>query len=138
MEVESGNVDNQHRHLNPIQARGALCAPSPKSQHIFKTAWSLELLLRHFSFYVFSIKKSSVKPISPHVCCHGNHTTFWLIFENLNHHCFQVFPPEKNILRDNLCFGHHNTLRSLIIAYIRTVTMKTFQKIIFPKYGHQH
>ena len=51
---------------------------------------------------------------------------------------FQVFPPEKNFLWDNLCFGHHNTLRRLIIANIRTVTLETFQKIILPKYGHQH
>ena len=51
---------------------------------------------------------------------------------------FQVFPPEKNFLWDNLpCLGHHNTLRSLIIADIRTVTLETFQKIILPKYGHE-
>ena len=77
-----------HSFVNPIQAGGALCAPSPKSQHIFKTAWSLELLFCDFSFYVFSIQKSSVPPISPNVCCHGNHATFWLIFENSNRHCF--------------------------------------------------
>ena len=52
---------------------------------------------------------------------------------------FQVFPPERNFLEDNLlCFGHHNTLRSLIITNIRTVTNGTFQKIILPKYGHRH
>ena len=51
---------------------------------------------------------------------------------------FQVFPPERNFLWDNLlCFGHHNTLRSLIISNIRTVTMETFQKIILPKHGHR-
>ena len=34
---------------------------------------------------------------------------------------FQVFPPERNFLWDNLlCFGHHNTLRSLIQAHIRS------------------
>ena len=49
---------------------------------------------------------------------------------------FLVIPPERNFLWDNLlCFGHHNTLRSLFIANIRTVTLKTFQKIILPKYG---
>ena len=125
--------------FNPIQAKGALCANSPKSQHIFKTAWSLELLLCDFPYCVFSIQKSSVPPNSHHVCCHGNHATFWLVFENSNHHCFPVFPPERNFLWDNfLCFWHHITLRSLIIANIRTVTMETFQKIILPKYGHQH
>ena len=126
-------------HVNPIQARGALCAPSPKSQHIFKTAWNLELLLCDFSLYVFSIKKCSVPPISPQLCCHGNHATFWLILNTQIAIVFQVFPPEKNFLWDKLlCFGHHNTLRSLIIANIRTVTMETFQKIILPKYGHRH
>ena len=52
---------------------------------------------------------------------------------------FQVFLPERNFLCDNLlCFGHPNTLKSLIKANIRTVTMETFQKIILPKYGHRH
>ena len=52
---------------------------------------------------------------------------------------FQVFPPERNLLWDSLlCFGHPNTLKSLIIANIRTVTMETFEKIILPKYRHQH
>ena len=52
---------------------------------------------------------------------------------------FQVFPPERNFLWDNLlCFGHHNTLRSLIKANIRAVTMERFQKIILPNYGHWH
>ena len=50
---------------------------------------------------------------------------------------FQLFPPERNFLWDNLlCFGHHNTLRSSIKAYIRSVTVERFQKIILPKYGH--
>ena len=48
---------------------------------------------------------------------------------------FQVFPSERNLLQDN---EHPNTLRSLIIANIRTVTMETFQKIILLKYGHRH
>ena len=125
--------------LTQSRPGGALCVPSPKSHHMFETAWSLELLLGDFSFYVFSIKKSSVPSISPHLCCHGNHSTFWLNFENSNRHCFQVFPPERNFLWDSLlCFGHPNTLRSLIIANIRTITMETFQKIILPKYGHGH
>ena len=52
---------------------------------------------------------------------------------------FQVFPHEKNFLWDTLLwFGHNNTLRSLIIAKIRTVTMETFQEIILPKYAHRH
>ena len=126
--------------INRIQAREHFVTPSQKAQHIFKTAWNLELLLFDFSFYVFSIQKSSVPPISPHACCHGNHATFWLLFLKTQIAIvFQVFPPERNFLWDNLiCFGHHHTLRSLIIANIRTVTMETFQKIILPKYGHRH
>ena len=52
---------------------------------------------------------------------------------------FRVITPERNFLLDNLlCFEHHNTLRSLNKANIRTVTMETFQKIVLPKYGHKH
>ena len=52
---------------------------------------------------------------------------------------FQVFLPESNFPWENLLrFRHHNTLRSLIKANIRTVTMETFQKIILPKYGPRH
>ena len=77
-------------NLNPIQARGRghFVPSSPKSKNIFKTAWSPKLLLCDLSFYVFSIEKSSVPPISPYVCCHGNHAIFRLIFENTNLRCF--------------------------------------------------
>ena len=52
---------------------------------------------------------------------------------------FQVFPPERNFLLDELlCFGHHNTLRSLIKANITTVAMERVQKFILPKYCHRH
>ena len=51
---------------------------------------------------------------------------------------FQEFPPERNFLWDNVYLKHPNTLKSLIKANIRTVTMGTFQKIILPKDGHQH
>ena len=113
---------------------GALCAPpSPISQHISKMAWSLQLLLGEFSFYVYSFPKSSVPPISPHVCCHGNHATFRLIFESQNSIVFQVFPPERNFPWDNfLCIGHQNSLISSIKANIRSVTVETFQKSFCP------
>ena len=39
-------------------------------------------------FYVSFFQKSSVPPISPHVCCHGNQATFRLIFENSILDCF--------------------------------------------------
>ena len=52
---------------------------------------------------------------------------------------FQVSPPEKNFLWDNrLSLGQHITLRSLIEANIKSVTVEKFQKIILPKYGYQH
>ena len=37
-----------------------------------------------------------------------------------------------------LCFGHHNTFRSLIEAPIRSVNVEKLQKFILPKYGHQY
>ena len=64
---------------------------------------------------------------------------FSIIFKTQISIVFQVFPHEKNLLWDNpLCFGHHNTLRSLIEVNIRSVTstVERFQKIILPKYGH--
>ena len=117
--------------LNPIQARRHIVPPvaSPKSRHIFKTAWGLEFLLCDFSFYKFSIQKSLVPPISHHVCCHGSHTTFRLIFKTQIFSVFQVIPPERNHLWNNLlCFGHHYTLRSLIEGNIRSVTVERLQK----------
>ena len=125
--------------INPIQARGPFVPPSRKSQRIFKTAWSLELLLCQFSFYLYSIQKKSVPPISHHVCCHGNHEIFGLYLKTQISIVFKVFPSRRNFLWDNfLCFGHHNSLLSSIKAIIRTVTMETVQKILLPKYGHQH
>ena len=136
----SRSIMMKHRTCWPYLGQGAaLCAPSLKSHHIFKTALSLKLLLCDFYFYVSSITKSSVPPIIPHVCSHGNHATFGLILKPRTTIVFQVFPHERNFMWDILlCFGHHNTLRSLIIANIRTATMETFQKIILPKYGHRH
>ena len=47
---------------------------------------------------------------------------------------FQVFPPERILLGDNLLwFGHKNSLISSIKANIRPVSMETFQKILLPK-----
>ena len=57
---------------------------------------------------------------------------FGLILKTLISIVIQVFPPDRNFLWDNLlCFGHHNILRSLVKANIRTVTMEIFQKVIF-------
>ena len=122
------------KNLTLSRPAGHFVPPSPQSQHIFKPAWSLELLLWEFSFYVFSIQKSPVPSISPDVSCHGNHPTFRFNLETQISIVFQVFPPERNFLWDNLlCFGHHNTLRSSIKANIRTVAMERFQEIILAK-----
>ena len=64
---------------------------------------------------------------------------FGLILKTQISHVFQVFPAEKNFLSlqvSLLGFRHHNTLRSVIEANIRSVTVERFQKIILPKYGH--
>ena len=51
---------------------------------------------------------------------------FGLILKTQIAFVFQVYPPERNFFGENLlCFGHHNTLRSLIIANNRTVTTIT-------------
>ena len=47
---------------------------------------------------------------------------------------FQVTPTERIFLWENLPF-RHNTLRSLVEANIRSVTVERFHKIILPKYG---
>ena len=65
---------------------------------------------------------------------------FALILKTFISIVFQVFLYErKNFLWVNiLCFGPHNTLRSLIKAGIKTVTMESLQKIVLPNYGHKH
>ena len=64
---------------------------------------------------------------------------FWLLFENLNPNVFQVIPPERKFLWDNLLsVRHHNTIRSSIKANVRTVTMKSFENIILLEYGHEN
>ena len=126
-------------NFNPIQARGAHCAPSPKSQHIFKTVWSLEFPLCDFSFYEFPFWKVQFNQSALMYVAMATIQLFGLILKTWISIVFQVFPPERNVLWDNfLCFGHHYTLIIAIKANIRTVTMETLQKIILPKCGHQH
>ena len=125
--------------FNPIQARGHYVSTSPKSQHIFQTAWSLELLICDFSSMYFPLRKVQFYQSALMHVAMATMQLFGLFFKTEIAIVFQVIPPEKNFLWNNLlCFWHHNTLRSLIIANIRTVTMETFQKIILPKYGHRH
>ena len=95
------------------------------------------------AFWLFFLcifhSESSAPPISPHVCCHDNDTTNRLFLKTRISNVFRLFQAERNFLLDKrLGFGHHETLRSLIKANNRTVTMETFEKIILPKYGHRH
>ena len=125
--------------FNPIQARGALCAPhlndSISSKRLgvwiycFVTFLSMYFPLRKVQFHQSALMYVAMATMQ----------LFGLFLKTRIAIVFQVFPPERNFLWDNLlCFGHHNTLRSLIIANIKIVTMDTVQKTILPKYGHQH
>ena len=123
--------------LNPIQAREHFVSPSPKSQHIFKTAWSLELLLYDFLSIYFPFRKVRFHQSALMYVATATIQLFGLFLKTRFAIVFQVFPPDRKFLWDSLiCFGHPN-LKSLIKTTIRTVTMETFQKIIFPKYGHR-
>ena len=133
---QDGPKDKKYSSFILSRPGGTLCPLTKITAYLQN---GLELLFCDFCLYVFSIKKSSVPPISRHVCSHGNHAISGLFLRTRIAIVFQVFPPERNLLWDNLlCFGHPITLRSLIEANIRTGTMETFQKIILPKYGHQH
>ena len=100
---------------------------------------SKRLGLGSFYFMTFiSIQKFSVPPISPLGCCHGNMQLFCIILKTRISVVFQVYPPERNLLWGNiLCFGHHNTLRSLMKAHIRSATEERFQKIVLLNFGHR-
>ena len=126
------------RALTLSRPGGTLCPPSPISQHILKTAWSLELLLCDFYIYLYiPFRKVQFHQSALMYVAMATKPLFGLFLKTRIAIVFQVFPPERNFLWDSLiCFGHHNTLRSLIIANIRTVTMETFKKIILPKHGH--
>ena len=118
--------------LNPIHARGHFVPPH---QNHSISAKRLGVGVTALCLFFLCIFRS----LSPNVCCHGNHTTFGLISKTRISVFIQVFPRERNFLWDNLlCFRHHNNLRSLIKANIRTFTMETFQNIILPNYGHKH
>ena len=58
---------------------------------------------------------------------------FGLFLKTRFSNVFQVFPPESNLLFDNLlCFGYPNTLKSLIKVNVSTATMETFQISFYP------
>ena len=94
--LQKGKAHVAGGHFNPIQARGHFVPP-----HLNHSISSKRLGVWSYCFvtffFVFSIRKSSVPPISPHVCCHGNHTTFWLIFENSNLQCFSSISTREKL-----------------------------------------
>ena len=126
--------------FNPIQARGGHFVP-PHLNHSISSkrlgVWSycfVTFLYMYFPLRKVQFHQSALMYVSMAIM-----QLFGLIWKTRISIIFQVIPPERNFLWDNLpCFGHHNTLRSSIKANVRTVSMETFQKFILPKYGHQH
>ena len=99
--------------------------------------WSycfVTFLFMHFPFRKVQFHQSAVMYLAM-----ATMQLFGLFLKTQISNVFQIFPPERNFVLDNLlCFGHPNTLKRLMKANIRTVTMETFQKIILPKYGLRH
>ena len=124
---------------NLIQARGALCA-HPHLNHSISSqrlgVWSY-CFLTFLSMY-FPLRKVQFHQSALTYVAMATIQLFGLILKIRRCIVFQIFPPERNFLWDNLRLEHHNTPRTLIKANIRTVTMERFQKIIFPKYCHKH
>ena len=125
--------------FNPIQARGALCAPLtyitaylPNGLEFGVTALGLFFIcIYHSEKFSSTNQPTCMLPWQP--------CNFGLFLKTQISIVFQVFPPERNFLWDNfLCFGHLNSLISSIKANIRSVTMETFQKFLLPKYGQRH
>ena len=122
---------------SPFQARAHIVPPPTNITAYLQMAWSLELQLCDFSFSEFSIRKISFTN-KPSCMLLWQSWNFSAYFKNSNLRCFQVFPPERNFLWDNLlCFRHHNTLRSVIEAIIRGVIVERLHKIVLPKYDHR-
>ena len=125
--------------LYPIQARGHFVPPhlnhSISSKRLgvrsycFVTFLSMYFPFRRFQFHQSALMYVAMATIQ----------LFGLILKTRISIVFQVFSSVRNFLWENLlCFGHHNTLRSLIKANTRTITKGRFQKIILPKYDHKH
>ena len=125
--------------INPIQARGGTLCPLTKITADLQNGLEFRVTaLWLFFLYIFSFRKVQFhQPVLLYVAM-ATIRLFCLILKSQISIVFQVFPPERNFLWDNLlCFGHHNTLRSLIKANMRTVIMERFQKIHLHKFGHQ-
>ena len=120
----------------------AHCAPFTKIPAYLQNSWEFGVsALWLFFLCIFHLQKfsSTSQPSCTYMLPWQPCNFFGLFLKTRISTVFQVFPPERNFLWDNLLyFGHPNTLKSLIKANIRFFTMETFQKIILPKYGHQH
>ena len=124
--------------INPIQARGgAHCAPYQNHSTVSKRLGVLSYCFVTFISMYFPFRKVQFHQTASCMLPWQPFNFFGIILKTLISIIFQVFPLERNFLWDNLCFGHHNTLRSLIEANIRSVTVERFQKIILPKYGRR-
>ena len=124
---------------NPTQARGHIVPPYQNDNisskrlevwsYCFVTFLSMYIPLRKVQFHQSALMYLAMATMQ----------LFGLFLKTWVTIVFQVFPPERNFLLDNLLlFWHLNTLRSLIIDNIRTVIMETFQTIILSKYDHRH
>ena len=120
------------RSLTLIRPGGTLC---PYLNHCISSkrlgVWSycfVTFLSMYFPFRKVQFHQSALMYVAM-----ATMQLFGLFWKTWIAIAFPVFPPERNFLWDNLlCLGHHNTLRSLIIAIIRTVTLETFQKSFCP------
>ena len=121
--------------LHLTTSTGGLCAPSPMSQHIFKRLEVWSYCFVPFFYMYFSLRKVQFHQSALMYVATTTIELFGLILKTRISIVFQVhvFPAERNFLWVSLlCFGHHDTLRSLIKANIRTVTVETFQKSFCP------
>ena len=110
--------------------------PLTKIPAYLQNSLDLELPLCDFSMY-FPLRKVQLYQSALLYVAMATIQLFSLTLKTRISIVFQVFLAERNFLWDTLLgLGHHNTLGSLILANIWAVTMETFQKIIFPKYGH--
>ena len=116
----------------PYPGQGALCTPHLNHSISSKRLgfWSYGLV--NFRFMYCRFGKVQFHQSALIYVAMATIQLFGLFLKTWIAIVFQVFPHKRNFLWDKLlCFGHPKTLESLIIANVRTVTIKTFQKIIF-------
>ena len=129
----------QLKCFNPVRPGGALCAPNLNYSITSKRLGVCSYCFVTFLSVYFPLRKVRFHQSALMYVAMANMQLFGLFLKTRIVIVFQVFPHERNFLWDNLlCFGHRNTLRSLIVANIRTVTKEAFQKIVLPKHGHRH